>query len=112
MAKTEKFSVLYKLSLYLQTMGEAGSVFSVATSDIVSIAMIHNYDEAMFPVIRVRLYSDLSTIEKLTQYPDQIYVSLRMHGNVYRMGDENKSPELVYGANNITFSLKGYIVKR
>lgn len=109
MAKTEKFSVLYKLSLYLQTMGEAGSVFNVATSDIVSIAMIHNYDEAMFPVIRVRLYSDLSTIEKLTQYPDQIYVSLRMHGNVYRMGDENKSPELMYGANNIAFSLKGYI---
>ena len=108
-SKTEKFSVLYKLSLFLQTKGEDGSVFRIPTADIVSIAMIHNYDTAMFPIIRVRLYSDLSTIEKLTQYPDQIYVSLNMTGNMYRMGDENKSPELVNGANNINFSLKGYI---
>ena len=109
MAKTDKFSVLYKLSLFLQTKGDDGSVFNISNSDIVSIAMIHNYDDAMFPIIRVRLYSDLSVIEKLTQYPDQIYVSLNMNGNIYRMGDEDKSPTLMHGANNISFSLKGYI---
>ena len=49
-------------------------------------------------------------MEKLTQYPDQIFVRLYMTGMVYRMADQdNKSPTPVTGAKSLSFSLKGYI---
>lgn len=108
--ESKKFSTLYKLSVVLQTKGSDGSSFRISPSDIVSIAMIHNYDNATFPIIRLRLYTDLSTMEKLTEYPDQIYVSVQLFGNIYQMNDaENRSPSLVGGATNLSFSLKGYI---
>lgn len=107
---SNKFSTLYKISVILQTKGPNGSSFSISPSDIVSIAMIHNYDNATFPIIRLRLYTDLITMERLTEYPDQIYASVQLLGNIYKMNDaENKSPTLVSGATNLSFSLKGYI---
>lgn len=84
-------------------------VLRISPSDIVSISMIHNYDSAMFPIIRIRLYTDLTTMEHLTEYPDQIYVGMDMFGNIYRMNDDDKSPKVVSGATNLSFSLKGYI---
>ena len=106
----DRYSILYKPSLSIMTKGVDGKTLSISPSDIVTIAFIHNYDKAMFPIIRIRLYSDLSVIEELTQYPDQIYVSLSLIGNVYRMADDdNKSPTMMTGVKNLNFSLKGYI---
>lgn len=107
---TDKFSVLYSLNVRLITKGETSTTIRVSRSDIVSIAMIHDYDNATYPIIRLRLYSDLSLIEKLTQYPDQIYVNIYMSGAVYRMADQNnKTPTPVSGATSRSFTLKGYI---
>ena len=108
---TDKFSVLYSLHVTIITKGKEGSTISVSPSDIVSTAMIHDYDNATYPIIRLRLYSDLSLIEELTKYPDQIYVNIVMNGMVYRMNDqENKNPVPVAGAKSSSnFSLKGYI---
>lgn len=102
------YSTLYRIAMSVQTNDNKNN-FSIPTSDIISISMIHNYDTATFPIIRVRLYTDLDTMEYLTEYPDQIYVKMNMIGGVYRMDDENKSPIMVSGANNISFTLKGYI---
>lgn len=107
---TDKFSVLYRPSLVLQTKGTDGATINISPSDIVSMTIIHDFDNATFPIIRIRLYSDLSIMEKLTQYPDQIFVRLYMTGMVYRMADQdNKSPTPVTGAKSLSFSLKGYI---
>jgi len=107
---TDKFSVLYRPSLVLQTKGTDGATINISPSDIVSMTIIHDFDNAIFPIIRIRLYSDLSIMEKLTQYPDQIFVRLYMTGMVYRMADQdNKSPTPVTGAKSLSFSLKGYI---
>ena len=85
-------------------------VIRISSSDIVSISFINNYDTATFPIIRIRLYSDLTVMEKLIQYPDQIYVSLNMNGNIYMMNDDNTtSPTPVAAASNISFTLKAYI---
>lgn len=107
---TDKYSVLYRPSLVLQTKGTDGATINISPSDIVSMTIIHDFDNATFPIIRIRLYSDLSIMEKLTQYPDQIFVRLYMTGMVYRMADQdNKSPTPVTGAKSLSFSLKGYI---
>ena len=103
-----KYSVLYKIGMNIKTNNNA-NVFRIPTADIVSISIIHNYDTATFPIIRVRLYTDLTTMENLTQYPDQIYVDVNMNGNVYLMNDDKKSPIPVAAASNLSFTLKGYI---
>lgn len=104
----DKYSTLYKLGISIKTNNSANT-FKIPTSDIISITIINNYDMATFPIIRVRLYTDLTTMENLTEYPDQIYVSMDMFGNIYKMNDDNKSPTPVSAAKNLSFSLKGYI---
>lgn len=109
MASTDKYSTLYKIGLKIQTNNRSESI-DISTSDIISIMLMNNYDTATFPIIRIRLYSDLTVMEKLTEYPDQIYVLLNLYGNVYRMNDDkDKSPVPVSSATNISLSMKGYI---
>ena len=109
-----RYSVLYKLSVILKinsSLNNEGYInLQIPNSDIVSIAMIHNYDEATFPIIRLRIYTDLTNMLYLTEDPDDINVSITMNGNVYRMNDsDDKSPTPVAGAENIDIHLKGYI---
>ena len=107
---TDRFSVLYKPSLILYTKTDNGTTMNIPSSDIISITIIHDFDNATFPIIRIRLYSDLTVMENLTQFPDQIFVILNMSGMMYRMADENnKSPTMVTGAKSLGFRLKGYI---
>lgn len=105
----KKYSTLYKIGMTIKTNNNT-EVIRISSSDIVSISFINNYDTATFPIIRIRLYSDLTVMEKLIQYPDQIYVSLNMTGNIYMMNDDNTtSPTPVAAASNISFTLKAYI---
>ena len=112
---TDKYSVLYKVNLKLCINSDSRIVnyansMDIPTSDIVSISVIHNYDKAMYPILRLRLYTDLSVIEILTADPDKISVLLNMDGAVYRMNeDEQKSPTPIAGAGSFRVSLKGYI---
>lgn len=109
-----RYSVLYKLSVSLKinsSLNNEGYItLQIPTADIVSITMINDYDYATFPIIRLRLYTDLTNMTYLTENPDDINVSIIMNGNVYRMNDsDNKTPTPVSGATNINVSLKGYI---
>lgn len=118
LATTDKLNVLYKVSVNIgvksdDTNSKGIKTINVPTSDIVSISIIHNYDRAMFPIVRLRLYSDISLITEITKAPDRLKVNVSLYGNVYRMADEDdKSPALVCGAKNIEFSLKGYIEEK
>ena len=106
---SDKYSTLYKINLNIQTNNRTESI-NIQPSDIISIMMVNNYDSATFPIIRIRLYSDLSVMETLTEYPDQIYVVMNLYGNMYKMNDENdKSPIPVSSATNISLNMKGYI---
>jgi hypothetical protein len=63
-----------------------------------------------YPIIRVRLYSDIEVIQKVTEYPNDLYIRANMDGGIYRMNDDDKSPVLVAPTSgNITFSMKVYI---
>lgn len=110
MASTnKKYSTLYKIGMSIKTNNNT-EVIRISSSDIVSISFINNYDTATFPIIRIRLYSDITVMEKLIQYPDQIYASMNMNGNIYMMNDDNTtSPTPVAAASNISFTLKAYI---
>ena len=55
--QSDKYSVLYKIRLNFIVNNE---VLEMSSSDIVSIAYICNYDTMTHPIIRARLYTDLS----------------------------------------------------
>jgi hypothetical protein len=82
---------------------------NISVSDIVSISFIHNYDTATFPIVRLRLYSDISVIQTICENPNDIEVRGTLFGMIYRMNDEDKSPVPVSYVNEISFGLKGYI---
>ena len=105
-SKTDKFVTLYKPTISLVLNSE---IISISVSDIVSITFIHNYDTMTYPIIRLRLYSDISVIQKVCDYPDDIQVRGCLDAGIYKMNDENKSPTIVSYANTIQFQMKGYI---
>lgn len=104
--QSDKYSVLYKIKLNFIVNNK---VLEMSSSDIVSIAYICNYDTMTHPIIRVRLYTDLSNIQSLCDDPDNIYVKLSFDGNMYKVNDSSQSMIPVYRATSISFQLKGYI---
>lgn len=106
MSTRDKYVTLYKPNISVVI---PNNTLIIPDSDIVSISFIHNYDTMTYPIIRVRLYSDISTIQTICENPDDIEVRGVLHGMIYRMNDEDKSPVSVSYANEVSFKLKGYI---
>ena len=106
MSTTDKYVTLYKPSISIMIPNET---LKISDSDIVSISFIHNYDTMTYPIIRLRLYSDISVIQTICENPDDIEVRGSLQGMIYRMNDEKKSPVPVSGGEEISFKLKGYI---
>lgn len=106
MSASDKYQALYQIHLNL-SIPEIS--LPISDSDVVSVSFIHNYDTMTYPIIRVRLYSDISVIQTITEYPNDIYVNGTLSGGIYRLNDEVKSPVLVKPIDSINISLKGYI---
>ena len=107
MNSNDRYSVMYNTNMSL-TVADS-EVIDISSSDIVSIAFIHNYDTMTFPIIRVRLYCDISIIQKMTSHPNDIYVRCNMDGGIYKFTEDKTSPILVKPVKNIPFQLKAYI---
>ena len=118
MNMAEAYSTLYRLNVSVGRYNGSYETeewgFIVPAADIVSISIIHNYDVAMYPIIRVRLYTDLSYLQQMTDDPDNIGVILTFNGNVYKMNkndasDGNGSLQMVDGSKSWSVCLKAYI---
>lgn len=111
MNTAKRYSTLYKVSCRLSVLdGSVRKGVQVSNSDIVSISIMHEYDTNTFPIIRLRLYTDLTTMELLNQAPDTINVDMALNGNIYEMADEDMKQSVAVGpATNMTISMDGYI---
>ena len=111
MNTAKKYSTLYKISCNVSVLVDSKREgINIPHSDIVSIAFMHDYDDTTFPIIRLRLYTDLSTMEKINQAPDTILVNLTLLGNIYEMADDEVNQSVaVGGASNISLSMNGYV---
>lgn len=111
----DKYSCLYKIGCTIQSKpAEEDSYYvSLSSSDIVSISYIHNYDTAVFPIVRVRLYVDLTVFEKVVEYPDDVYVVLTYNPVICNMNDQqengNGSIQVVDSGTPITSRSKAYL---
>lgn len=106
MSTTDKYVTLYRPAISIVLPDQ---YLNMSDSDIVSISFIHNYDTATYPIVRLRLYSDISTIQTICDNPNDIEVRGSLFGMIYRMNDEDKSPVPVSNADEVSFRLKGYI---
>lgn len=106
MSTTDKYVTLYKPNISLVTPDQ---ILEISDSEIVSITFIHNYDTMTYPIIRLRLYSDISVIQSLCESPNDIEVRGDLLGMIYRMNDEDKSPKPISYVDEVSFKLKGYI---
>ena len=92
-----------------------GESFTVTPSDIVSISIINEYDTNTYPIVRIRLYTDISTYHTMIEYPHDISINMNLDGGIYKMAeqtDESKSPQLVRASKSINISMQGYIEKK
>ena len=104
---SDRYSAMYTISVNIVLNND--TYIPVNSSDIVSLAFIHNYDANAFPIIRLRLYSDLAIVQKMLEFPDAIYVRATLNGAIYKVTDDNPSPIAVTGVQPISFEMKGYI---
>lgn len=85
-------------------------VINLSNSDIVSISFIHNYDTATYPIVRLRIYSDLTTIQKICEHPNDIFVRGVLNGGIYKMNqNEDSEPALVKAVSSINIMYNAYI---
>ena len=101
------YNTLYKLNGWIAS----GSTYrqQISGSDIVSIAIINEYDSATYPIIRIRVYADMNMIENINENPDDTLVSISLTGGVYKTDKDSNTTSLVYPTEAITFSGYGYI---
>ena len=103
---SNQYSVLYDISLIFNVHNKT---YTVDTSNITSVSMLHNYDTLTFPICRFKLECDLSLIQDLLDYPDEIEIICSLDANIYQMFDNSSELNVVGGAKNMSLCLKGYI---
>lgn len=101
------YNTMYKLNGWIASGSEYRQVLS--GSDIVSIAIINQYDTATYPIIRIRVFADMNMIENINENPDDTLVGITLTGGVYRTDQNSNTTSLVYPTNEISFSGYGYI---
>lgn len=107
MKNNEKYSVLYKINLSI--LLNSNKIIRIPTSDIVSITIIDNYDAMTYPVIRIRLYSDIDILEKISESYNSLHVRGNLDGGIYLMNPEDKSPVIISTTRSIILQHKVYI---
>ena len=99
------YSVFYKLSLRL-VINET-EVVNINNSDIVSLSIMNQYDSKTYPMIRLRLYPDITLLQKITKYPDALELRGSLDGGVYRV-KTNETADLVSPTQSLQMGMKVY----
>jgi hypothetical protein len=103
---TNNFSAFYKLDLSILINEE--KIIPINLSDIVSITIANEYDSKSYPLFRIRLFTDITFLQSITEYPDKLKVIGTIDGGIYRYY-KNETPELVYPTKSINLGMSVYI---
>lgn len=105
------YNVGYTCNRVAISIGEKPNIttYSIQASNLISVAFIHNYDTATYPIIRLRMYADMEVVENINVDPDHIYITLSMFGNIYKIDKETDTHTIVKPVNAINISGNGYI---
>ena len=99
------YSVFYKMNLRFVLNGT--DTISISNGDIVSLSFMSQFDTKIYPMIRLRLYSDITLLQKITKYPDTLEIRGSLDGGVYKIQD-NESPVLIQPTQSVPLTYKVY----
>lgn len=100
------YNTMYKITLALII---GSTTVEISQSDIISIAMMHRYDTATYPIIRFRLQTDLSVVQEINEHPDDLYIRGNMDAGIYKMNTETRTASMVSPATSFALDMKGYL---
>jgi len=101
------YQVLYKPNIWLHTKNDTTLI---SNSDIVSISIINNYDTMVFPIFRIRLYTDLSLYQMIMESPNELIIEGYLDGSL-TVADEvaEENQRIADSASSISFHLNAFI---
>lgn len=101
------YNTMYRLSVGLW-IGDHQYI-PINSSDVVSIAIIHQYDTSTYPIMRFRIYADMELVEDINEDPDHISVVCSLDGGIYQSGDNDETSRIVRTVPSISFTAKAYL---
>lgn len=100
------YNMMYRIGIGLHV---GGSYIRINSSDIVSIAILHRYDSATYPIVRVRFYADMALIENINEDPDAILMVGRITAHVMRTDPETNANTICNVGSSYDFSARAYL---
>ena len=70
----DKYTTLYSFEIYINN--GTGSILPLSNDDVVSISIINDYDHAIFPIMRMRLYIDIDKYTYINEDPNNLTVGI------------------------------------
>ena len=70
----DKYTSLYEFNISIYNNIEDTMILS--NDDVVSLSIINDYDHAFFPIIRLRLYIDLTKLAYINEDPNNLIISM------------------------------------
>jgi hypothetical protein len=101
----EYYSTLYSIDFRLQVNQET---IQISPGDIVSFLIDNDYDGKTYPIVRLRLYSDLTVIQKIAENPDDLYINAAITGGIYEMSTDS-TPVMIKPTKGFSFFMKVYL---
>lgn len=72
----------------------------LSADDVVSISIQQDYDTSLFPMIRVRLYTDITTLTYINENPKNLDITMSNTGMIYELNqDGTRSNKAICGGN-------------
>ena len=106
------YSVMYEINSTISIgvgTNTDPTIMQIQPSDIVSIAIVHRYDTATYPIIRMRIYADMSLMELINTDPDNVYAGFNAVGGIYKTDSDSNTTSLVAAVKTVSVYGKAYI---
>lgn len=105
----DRYHILYAVGAAI-TAGE--STINIEPADIVSVSFMCQYDKYTYPIIRLRIYTDIENVLQITDNSEDIMVSLSLDGAKYKINttdDGIQEIKLAGSGDSISLSMNAYI---
>lgn len=100
------YSPLYEFDVSINNNTSTPIILS--KDDIVSIAIVQDFDNAVFPMIRIRLYTDIDTLTYLNEDPNNLDLCISSIVGVYELNENQEVTDRVIDSHafNIATDVK------
>lgn len=105
----DKYTTLYEIGITVNN-GKA-SPMVLSNDDIISLSIINDYDYAIFPIIRLRLFIDLDKYTYINEDPNNLSLTFNCMGGVYKINqtDNGTTQVKIISTGSADFGINGIL---